>query len=435
MKPLVPEEAAKVDWYPVYIGGVQLEKNLQPFMDALRGRPVMKEEWDCPADWDFRFSLTRDFGFSFTKGSMPFHAVMREDESGQGNSYLGITPEAESRFDTQLNLEQVHCTIPVDPDYELNSVASLREMLDDAVSQAFYDGRLDIDLLQPHNYGLTEEDFRGVLHALNDCLAHPDPSREGETIAKCDIGDVRMQIVYGNAKAATYREDSFYVRLRVMEIPYFSNEGGSEDRQGFTLPMDGLRDCRSDEDLCHLLECQLTAASRRTDVSFLEYKLTNTTYNWMIYELEHAKELRMDGYIGQDGKDHPFDAMTYREKKQFGKVLGEALLRETPSKTLWLGGDEPFPLDKFRLIGVYEDATPQPAFGVVLPDTSLVVVGPEAIIPSQMRLDGCPYTEKEYGIPLKKIPTPIQERGTLIYPNASAKEMWRGKKTKKPQGR
>lgn len=68
MKPLTPEEAVKVDRYPVYIGGVQLEKNLQPFMDALRGRPVVEDKWDCPADWDFQFSLTRDFGFSFTKG-------------------------------------------------------------------------------------------------------------------------------------------------------------------------------------------------------------------------------------------------------------------------------------------------------------------------------------------------------------------------------
>ena len=435
MKPLTPEEAVKVDRYPGYIGGVQLEKNLQPFMEALRGRPVVEDKWDCPADWDFQFSLTRDFGFSFTKGSMPFHAVMREDESGQGNSYLDITSEAESRFDTQPDLDQVHCTIPVDPDYELDSVVSLREMLDDAVSQAFYDGRLDIDLLQPHNYGLKEEDFHGVLHTLNDCLAHPDPSREGEAIAKCDTGNVRMQSIYGNAEATPCNEDSFYVSLHAMEFPYIPDEGGSEERQGFMLPLDGLRDCRTDKDFCCLLECQLTAASRKTSEELLEYEFMSTRYNWMVYDLEHAKELRMDGYVGQDGKDHPFDAMTYHEKKQFGKVLGEALLRETPSKTLWLGGDEPFPLDKFRLIGVYEDATPQPAFGVVLPDTSLVVVGPEAIIPSQMRLDGCPYTEKEYGIPQEKIPAPIQERGTLIYPNVSAKEMLCGKKTKASQGR
>ncbi|MGN8837210.1 hypothetical protein ACTNCI_09595 [Mitsuokella jalaludinii] len=434
MKPLTPEEAVKVDRYPVYIGGVQLEKNLQPFMDALRGRPVVEDKWDCPADWDFQFSLTRDFGFSFTKGSMPFHAVMREDESGQGNSYLDITSEAESRFDTQPDLDQVHCTIPVDPDYELDTIASFREMLDDAVSQAFYDGRLNLELLQPHNYGLKEETLHDVLRALNDCLTHPDPSRKGESIAMCDIGNVRMQIE--NAEAALYNEDSaFYVSLRVMRFPYIPDEGGSEERQGFNLPMAGLRDCRNDKDLCCLLECQLTAASRKTSEELLEYELMSKSYNWMIYELEYAKELRMDGYVGQDGKDHPFDAMTYHEKKQFGKVLGEALLRETPSKTLWLGGDEPFPLDKFRLIGVYEDAMPQPAFGVILPDTSLVVVGPEAIIPSQMRLDGCPYTEKEYGIPLEKIPAPIQERGTLRYPYLPAQKKRREKETKKPQGR
>ena len=52
-----------------------------------------------------------------------------------------------------------------------------------------------------------------------------------------------------------------------------------------------------------------------------------------------------------------------------------------------------------------------PAFKIQLADGRETIALPEELFPSLMRDAGCPYTEKEYGIPLDLIPKPIYERG------------------------
>ena len=154
----------------------------------------------------------------------------------------------------------------------------------------------------------------------------------------------------------------------------------------------------------------------------------------MQYELHHAKKVDLAGYLDCDGTYQEYETnMDTRKQIQFSKVLTDALLREQPSKTLWIEPIEDekqgVPLTDFKILGVAEGADAMamscPAFKIQLADGRETIALPEELFPSLMRDAGCPYTEKEYGIPLDLIPKPIYERGlsaqSLLFGRATVK--------------
>ena len=395
------EERSIVDDYPLCLPGIDLEEQSKPCREALSGLASISQD-----------SLDQIFdphaaSFSFTKGSVLFHAETKAGEKGA--PYLTISPEPKGKPILRLEAETRE---------EPMSLAEFKQKLDAVVSEAFYKRQLDPHDLLPKDPYLTVHCGKRAQACLNiarGLLEHPTSRDHLRILFQADIGDIRMRIRYHSRSAYLYNQDFFEANLLQMRDPSSPNEGGARDVTSFVIPRDVIQQARDGEDFRKYLNCQLTAYSRGNEP--LLHPLYSSWHAWMRYELIHAKELSLDGYRDQNGSRH-----TCANNEAFREVMSSALLQEPISKTIWLK-EKNEKIEDFQFLGPSRGDTNGISFVILDKDRMPLTVPPDAIIPSQMRATGCPFTEKEYGIPLKKIPKPIQERGIYPPPKGMKKEM------------
>lgn len=405
MKPTA-EERSIVDDYPLSLPGVELEERSKAY------REVLSNCFPSGKDAINPFLDLRDF--SFTKGSVLFHATYQEEGKMPSDDftrepYLTIYPEPKGEPILRMDAE----TLP-----EPMSVADFKKKLDATVSEAFYKRQIDPHELLPKEPYLDvhcNARIKACLNIARGLLEHPEPREHLRTIFQADIGDIRLKIRYYNKSVSPCNhnsgfssEDSFEAELLEMKLPTAPDERGAELVKSFVIPQDAIQQAKDRDAFRKYLNCQITAYSRGNEL--LLNPLHSSWHGWMRYELLHAKELNLDGYRDQDGRYH-----TCANDRAFREVMGKALLQEPISKTIWLK-EKNEKIEDFQFLGLSRGNRGGLSFVVLTKDRMPLIVPPDAIIPSQMRLAGCPFTEKEYGIPLDKIPKPIQERGILNPP-------------------
>ena len=395
MKPTA-EERSIVDDYPLCLPGIDLEEQSKPCREALSGLSGIPSN---PLDQIFDPHAA---SFSFTKGSVLFHAEMEAGE--KGIPYLAISPDP-AKGKPVLRLEAETREEPM-------SLAEFKQKLDAVVSEAFYKRKLDPHELLPKDPYLTVHcngRAKACLNIARGLLEHPESRDHLRIIFQADIGDIRMRIRYHSKSAYLYNQEFFEANLLWMRTPSIHNEGGAKCVTSFVIPQDVIQQVKDGDAFRKYLNCQLTAYSRGNEG--IRNSLYSSWHGWMRYEILHAKELNLDGYRDQDGRYH-----ACANDRAFCEVMGKALLQEPISKTIWLK-EKNEKIEDFQFLGPSHGDRGGLSFVVLTKDHMPLIVPPDAIIPSQMRLAGCPFTEKEYGIPLDKIPKPIQERNILNPPH------------------
>lgn len=386
------EERSIVDDYPLSLPGIDLEEQSKAYREVLSNC----SSTDKPAPDTFFYLLD----FSFTKGSVLFHASLQEGEKGE--HYLAISPEPKGTPILRMDAE----TLP-----EPMSVADFKKKLDATVSEAFYKRQIDPHELLPKEPYLDVHccgRAKACLNIARGLLEHPEPREHLRPIFQADIGDIRLKIHYHSQSAYLYNQDFFEANLLEMQNPSASDEYGAKCVESFVIPRDIIQQARDGDAFRKYLNCQITAYSRGNEP--LLNPLYSSFNGWMRYELLHAKELSLDGYRDQTGRYH-----ACANNMAFRAVMSAALLQEPISKTIWLK-EKNEKMEDFQFLGSARGDTDGLSFVILDKDHMPRIVSPDAIIPSQMRLAGCPFTETEYGIPLNKIPKPIQERGILNPP-------------------
>lgn len=352
-------------------------------------------------------------GFYFHKGSMPFKALLKQDTETK-KPYLDIAPYGKGF---------PHLTIPACSKEELPTAEAFCQKLNETVDKVFRDGTLDPKLIQPTEYLKGYDDFDDFLEKLQYAAMYPIEN-DGAILAQRDIGDVRMRISYtpvidGTTGACT--DHACRIHLTILKDPTLPFETAVQNVAPVFLPKE-IFQCKTSEAVRDLLNVRISAIVKGENDNALKNALGSKECRWMQYELYHAKKVDLAGYLDHDGNYQEYETdMDARKQIQFSKVLTDALLREQPSKTLWIEPIEDekqgVPLTDFKILGVAEGADAMtmscPAFKIQLADGRETIALPEELFPSLMRDAGCPYTEKEYGIPLDLIPKPIYERGLL----------------------
>lgn len=361
------------------------------------------------------------YGFTFGKGGIPFSAVLKQDMKTK-EPYLDIVP---------CDKGTPHLTMTACSPEELPTPEAFRQKLEGIVNQAFLDGRLDAQRLEPYEYLNQVDFFDDFIGALQTALKEP-PATKPSILLQLDIGDVRLSLLPCGV-VDDDEEDEFYdashleMDLSILNDPDYRNpvdplwQANGVKVCSYDIP-EAIQQCRTSEAVRDFLNARLTAIVRKGDWPELDKALTSTEYHWMQYELHDAKELHHDAYIDHAGTYISCDSRswTVRQREQYSQVLAHALLKETPSKTLWFKNlpdiAQNDSLTNYKLLGISEYSGSMmvdlhPLFDVKLENGNQIQVWPDEIFPSQMRLKGCPYTEKEYGIPMDLIPEPLQKRG------------------------
>lgn len=351
-------------------------------------------------------------GITFGKGGMPFHATLKQDTETK-EPYLDILPYGSENFP--------HIKLPACLETEVPTTEAFRQKLERAVDKAFLDGRLDANLLAPHPYLNAGDDFDDFIEVLASDVKQPEISERAFT--QRDIGDIRMTIVprgtWNDEQGRwVYNANRLDLELSIMKDPQLAGNPNRDEASkavetlGFEIPSD-IQKCDTSEAVRDFLNAQLTVIAKENPA--IQKALESTEYRWMQYKLDHAKKLDLSGYLDPNGNYESYDSMDDREWNQFNKVLADALLKEQPTKTIWISPEieEPreIPLTDFKILGPVKNSEWGAAFDVELANGEQERFFAESLFPSVMRDNGCPYTEKEYGIPLDRIPKPIYERG------------------------
>lgn len=344
----------------------------------------------------------------FRKGGMPFRVDLKRAPKTK-RPYLSVT---------MYGSDLPRFIIPVG----FVSLKSIYQKVGETIDNAFRQDLLDPKLIRPHEYFTEEDDdyFYDYLELIDHSYCHPE-GREHYDIIRCDVGDVRLTLSYRRdyftteAVAEDYNVD---LSLAIMKDPEISGRYGVIKCSRLEMP-DTLKLCTKPSEVRDFLNGYLTALTRGEKDNTLATALESTDYKWMQYELWNATLFHdLGGYIGIDGQPHDTENdMTTRESRQFCHVVADALLKEPVSRTLWLNpaGCEPsskeeVPLADYKILGL-SPLYDYPVFDARLANGRKILLSPEEFIPSQMKANGCSYTEKEYGIPTELIPKPLEERG------------------------
>lgn len=363
-------------------------------------------------------------GITFGKGGMPFHATLKQDAETK-EPYLDILPYGSESFP--------HIKLPACLETEVPTTEAFRQKLERAVDKAFLDGRLDANLLAPHPYLNAGDDFDDFIEVLASAVKQPEISERALT--QRDIGDIRMTIVprgtwNDEQGRGVYNANRLDLELSIMKDPQLAGNPNPDEASkavktvGFEIPSD-IQKCDTSEAVRDFLNAQLTVIAKENPA--IQKALESTEYRWMQYKLDYAKKIDLSGYLDPNGNYESYESMDNREWNQFNKVLANALLKETPSKTLWLDltpeEKENTPLTGYQLLGISKSEDSLPAFDIRLANGNEMMVYPEELFPSEMRRAGCPYTEKEYGVSEALIPEPLEHRGIFgVVPSRSKQE-------------
>jgi hypothetical protein len=364
-------------------------------------------------------------GITFGKGGMPFHATLKQDAETK-EPYLDILPYGSESFP--------HIKLPACLETEVPTTEAFRQKLESAVDKAFLDGRLDANLLAPHPYLNAVDDFDDFIEVLAFEVKQPEISERAFT--QRDIGDIRMTIVprgtWNDEQGRwVYNANRLDLELSIMKDPQLAGNPNRDEASkavealGFEIPSD-IQKCDTSEAVRDFLNAQLTVIAKENPA--IQKALESTEYRWMQYDLHDAQQLFPDGYFDHKGEfiDCERD-MTLRQASQYVRVYTNALLEETPSKTLWLDltpeEKENTPLTGYQLLGISKSEDSLPAFDIRLANGNEMMVYPEELFPSEMRRADCPYTEKEYGVSEALIPEPLEHRGIFgVVPSRSKQE-------------
>lgn len=363
-------------------------------------------------------------GITFGKGGMPFHATLKQDAETK-EPYLDILPYGSESFP--------HIKLPACLETEVPTTEAFRQKLERAVDKAFLDGRLDANLLAPHPYLNAGDDFDDFIEVLASAVKQPEISERAFT--QRDIGDIRMTIVprgtwNDEQGRGVYNANRLDLELSIMKDPQLAGNPNPDEASkavktvGFEIPSD-IQKCDTSEAVRDFLNAQLTVIAKENPA--IQKALESTEYRWMQYKLDYAKKIDLSGYLDPNGNYESYESMDNREWNQFNKVLANALLKETPSKTLWLDltpeEKENTPLTGYQLLGISKSEDSLPAFDIRLANGNEMMVYPEELFPSEMRRAGCPYTEKEYGVSEALIPESLEHRGIFgVVPSRSKQE-------------
>lgn len=363
-------------------------------------------------------------GITFGKGGMPFHATLKQDAETK-EPYLDILPYGSESFP--------HIKLPACLETEVPTTEAFRQKLERAVDKAFLDGRLDANMLAPHPYLNAGDDFDDFIETLADATNY----KESGIFLKREIGDVclsitpRSTITINEEGQCAYDTAHLNLNLAIMKDPQLATnpdpEEASKGVEDLHFPLsEEIKQCKTSEAMRDFLNAQLSLIVKEDPA--LKEALNSTEYRWMQYDLRDAQQLFPDGYFDHKGEfiDCKRD-MTLRQASQYVRVYTNALLKETPSKTLWLDltpeEKENTPLTGYQLLGISKSEDSLPAFDVRLANGNEMMVYPEELFPSEMRHAGCPYTEKEYGVSEALIPEPLEHRGIFgVVPSRSKQE-------------
>lgn len=186
----------------------------------------------------------RDIYMDITKGGMPFRAAIRQDDETL-DTYMDIVPVGKEN--------PPHIIIPSCSPYDLPSVEALQDKIENSINHLFVTGRLDANELKPYEYLQPNANFFERLYdTVSDYIEHPNPAHDGRVLASCQSDSIYIDFVYHN--------DS---HRNGLEVNFLKDNKPECIDAGFLFPADSLDYCCNGEEFRQLLECQLTAASRR----------------------------------------------------------------------------------------------------------------------------------------------------------------------------
>lgn len=358
-------------------------------------------------------------GITFGKGIMPFHATLKQDAETK-EPYFDILPYDSESFP--------HIRLSACNEDEVSTTEDFRQKLEDVIDKAFLDGRLDANRIVPHPYFNADDNFDDFIEALASA------EEDQYVFMKREIGDVCLSISpQGTFKEGqlVYDMNCLNLDLAIMKDPQLaaspdSDEASKGVEDFHFLLSEEVQRCDTSEAMCDFLNIELTTLAKKNPA--LKEAFDSTEYRWMQYDLRDAQELFPDGYFDHKGEFIDCEQnMTLRQASQYVRVYTNALLKETPSKTLWLDltpeEKENTPLTGYQLLGISKSEDSLPAFDVRLANGNEMMVYPEELFPSEMRRADCPYTEKEYGVSEALIPEPLEHRGIFgVVPSRSKQE-------------
>ena len=401
-----------IEKYPIYMEDWY---GLKEFYNAFL-KPFPKKD---RGDYNFLCEM----GITFSKGGMPFRATFKHDYEADVD-YFDIVPYGKNKPHLMIRSDTIEYPVTLE---------SIQNTIEEVVDKAFRkrnDG-LDAQEIEPYPYLDKSDDIDNLFtEAIETAIYHNEyMSLDEISCTQRDIGDVRLTITPGDYKyfgPNDRRMSSLQMNLAIMREPQtpYCKDPTREHSNIELLEWDFTQDIQNatEADMRNMINAQLTSLVRQegrySSLRDLKEALASTEYRWMQHTLHNATiSPNLDGYT-LHGVSIKIADMPEREREQFNKVITDALLKEQPSKTLWLSKDQEFldglpkgtPLTDYKILGV-SSATIEPAFDVQLSNGQKIVVFPDECLPSQMKATGCPYIEKEYGIPENQIPKPLSERG------------------------
>lgn len=293
-----------VEKYPVY--------EVEHF-DFSTFREAITEPFPKPGTQEY--DTFCQYGFTFGKGGLPFSAVLKQDTKTK-EPYLDIVP-CDKGFP--------HLTMPSCPPKELPTPEAFRQKLEGIVNQAFLDGRLDAQRLEPYEYLNQTDFFDDFIGALQTALKEP-PATSPSILLQLDIGDVRLSLLpcgvvddddEDEEDECVYDASHLEMDLSILNDPDYRNpvdplwQANGVKVCSYDIS-EAIQQCRTSEAVRDFLNARLTAIVRKEDWPELDKALTSTEYHWMQYELHEAKE-----------RGIPLDSrnMTVRQTEQYNHVL------------------------------------------------------------------------------------------------------------------
>lgn len=235
--------------------------------NAIGNHPVYLQEEDARIR-DFAIALaipeyqlpdsTEAFGMSITKGGMAFQGVIRDEDPFE--PYLDITPVGQE--------DPPHCVVPMEELHDpflarmpLGDI--LRYKVEEAIDQAFLEGKLDPKELQvydclPEYQNDYKDYYDHLLKDLRDAAIHPDEHASGEELGHFETDRMELALVHVNLNDPECGRRAIDASL-ILKGPRCHVDAS------FTLPARGIMECRNGEMLRSFLESQITAASHRNE--------------------------------------------------------------------------------------------------------------------------------------------------------------------------